>query len=273
MDKQISLLILAAGMGSRYGGLKQIEEIGPNGESLAELTAYDGLKYGCSKIVFIIKEENEKTIREKFKKISEKIKTEFVIQKNPIKNRVKPLGTGQAVLCAKDHINEPFIVANADDHYGPESIKMLVDFLKENEQSAIVTFPLRKTLSTHGAVSRGICEINEKNNLTTIKETHGLKGPSEKNTPVSMNLWGFQPNIFEGLSESYERFLNELEDDNSEFLLPEFIEQKIKTENLEIKALCSNEEWCGVTYKDDFEHVRNKISKKFEEGRYPYDFW
>tara|TARA_B100000029_G_C17584636_1_gene960764 strand:- start:45 stop:857 length:813 start_codon:yes stop_codon:yes gene_type:complete len=269
MDKQISLLILAAGMGTRYGGLKQIEEIGPNGESLAELTAYDGLKYGCTKILFIIKEENEKIIREKFKKISEKIQTEFVIQKNPIKNRVKPLGTGQAVLCAKDHINEPFIVANADDYYGPKSINMLVNFLKENEQSAIVTFPLKKTLSTYGAVSRGICEINEKNNLTTIKETHGLKGPSEKKTPVSMNLWGFQPNVFEGLSESYKKFLDQLEDDNSEFLLPEFIEKKIKKENLQIKALHSNEEWCGVTYKEDLEHVRKKISKKFKEGKYP----
>ncbi len=272
MDKQISLLILAAGMGSRYGGLKQIEEIGPNGESLAELTAYDGFRYGCNKIIFIIKEENEEAIRKKFKNVSKKIKTEFVIQKNPIKKRVKPLGTGQAVLCAKDFINEPFIVANADDHYGPQSIKMLVEFLKENQQSAIVTFPLKKTLSIHGSVSRGICEIDQKNNLSKIKETHGLKGPSKKNTPVSMNLWGFQPSIFQGLSESYKKFLNQLEDDSSEFLLPEFIEEKIIKENLKIKALYSDEEWCGVTYKEDFKHVKNEISKKFEEGKYPCDF-
>lgn len=259
-------------MGSRYGGLKQIEKIGPNGESLAELTAYDAWQNGCTKIILIIREDFEEQIRKKFTKISKKIKTEFVIQKNPIKNRIKPLGTGHAVLCAKNNIDEPFIVANADDYYGNQSIKMLIRFLESNQKSAIMTFPLRQTLSMHGTVSRGICTVDSSKNLTEIKETHGLNQSTKENPRVSMNLWGFQPSIFEGLSKGYEKFINKVKDDNSEFLLPEFIQEKIKEEEFRVKVLDSDEKWCGVTYKEDFEYVKNEISKKFQKGTYPYDF-
>ena len=258
-------------MGSRYGGLKQIEKIGPNGESLAELTAYDAWKHGCTKIILITREDAQEQIKEKFSKISKKIKTKFVLQKNPIRNRVKPLGTGHAVLCAENHINEPFIVANADDYYGSQSIKMLIRFLQSDQRSAIMTFPLRQTLSIHGGVSRGVCKIDKNNNLTEIKETHDLNEFTEGDPPVSMNLWGFQPSIFGSLKKSYKKFIDEIKDNDSEFLLPGFVQEEINQKKIQVKALYSGEKWCGVTYKEDFEYTKGEILKKFQKGIYPAD--
>ncbi|TPF97766.1 nucleotidyltransferase family protein [Clostridium perfringens] len=299
MDK-ITLVIMAAGMGSRYGSLKQIDKIGPNGESIIEYSIYDAIKAGVTKVVFIIK----KDIFQKFRKtigfkIENIIETEYVFQevdnldkefKGKFK-RVKPWGTGHAILCCKDFIKEPFIVINADDFYGRETYRILCKEIKKSKcafEYFMVGFSINKTLTDFGSVSRGICNLNSKGELTSINEKTKImkKGNSicyeedgnyhniSEDTLVSMNIWGLKPSIFTELEDKFLKFLRDKNIDkfNGEFFLPTSIDELIKEDKVNVKLLKTNEQWYGVTYKEDKEKVSNSL-KKLSGDIYPANLW
>ena len=292
-----TLLVLAAGMGSRYGGNKQLDEVGPSGETIIDYSIYDAIRAGFGKIVFIIRRDIEAQIKERFvNKLKGKIEIDYVFQEitnlpegskiNP--ERTKPWGTSHAVLVAKDKIKEPFGVINADDFYGAESFKILYDFLTTDEKTTnycIVGYKLKNTLSDHGNVNRGVCKVNSDGFLVDIVETLEIeKLPDGAQAPdadgkmirftgeevVSMNLWGFKPSCFNLLEQEFERFISENGMDlKSELLIPSSIDKFAKSGKITIQILMSNERWFGVTYRDDkpfvVENIRNMIAK----GVYP----
>ena len=292
-----TLLVLAAGMGSRYGGNKQLDEVGPSGETIIDYSIYDAIRAGFGKIVFIIRRDIEAQIKERFvNKLKGKIEIDYVFQEitnlpegskiNP--ERTKPWGTSHAVLVAKDKIKEPFGVINADDFYGAESFKILYDFLTTDEKTTnycIVGYKLKNTLSDHGNVNRGVCKVNSDGFLVDIVETLEIeKLPDGAQAPdadgkmirftgeevVSMNLWGFKPSCFDLLEQEFERFISENGMDlKSELLIPSSIDKFAKSGKITIQILMSNERWFGVTYRDDkpfvVENIRNMIAK----GVYP----
>ncbi len=297
-----ALVVMAAGMGSRYGGLKQIDPIGPNGEIIIEYSVYDAIKAGFSKVVFVIKEELKEIFREKIgKKIEKVIETEYVFQdinfgipKNFCipKDRVKPWGTGHAIYCCKNIIDGPFVVINADDFYGQSTYKLIYDYLMSNTNEydyTMVGFVLENTLTENGTVARGICEIDKNRNLVSITERTKIKkiGSTTKYTEddnlwvnikkdsiVSMNIWGFKPTIFEELENEFKLFLNNIDKDalKSEFYIPSVVDNMIKKNKANVKVLVSNEQWYGVTYKEDKENVCKNISNLM--GRfYPDKLW
>lgn len=307
MKKKPTLVIMAAGMGSRYGGLKQIDSIGLNGEIIMDYSIYDARLAGFGKIVFVIKEEFYQVFKEKIgDRISrlEDIEVRYVFQDiNSIpdgyrvpEKRVKPWGTGHAVLSCRDVIDEPFAVINADDFYGSTTFKLIHDELvnQKNEYGySMVGFQLDKTISENGSVARGICTLDTEGNLvsveekTKIEEISGriysleenysskedraalMKVELEGSTPVSMNIWGFMPSIFRELESGFEKFLDEnIEDLKSEFYIPSLVDDLIKSGKAVVRVLETQEKWHGVTYQKDKEGVAEAL-KNMTPDIYP----
>ena len=266
MNKDLTLLIMAAGMGSRFGGLKQIEPMGPNGEFLIDYSIYDAINAGFNKVVFIIKEENYDIFKETIgKRVEDKIKTEYVFQDiNNVpdgysvpKDRVKPLGTAHAIYCAKDNIHEPFAIINADDFYGKDAYKVASNFLKnvDNDNSyCLVGYKVSNTLTENGAVKRGVCNVD---------------------TFVSMNMLCFTPSIFKYIEEGFPRFFEENKDDllTGEYLIPDVVEKLTIKGIVSTKVLPTTAKWIGVTYKEDKEKVVESIKKLVEANEYPNKLW
>ena len=287
---KVTLLIMAAGMGSRYGGLKQLDSVGPNQETIIDYSVYDAIRAGFDKVVFVIRKEfhNEFTslITDKY---LGKIKVEFAFQElenlpadfSCPKGRKKPWGTGHAILSAKDIIQEPFIAINGDDFYGLESFKVVADYYQNGgSEFSMVAFQLDNTLSDFGSVTRGLCTLKG-NKLDTVIETGGLimseKGMrSDRNIhlngkePVSMNVWGFTPDLFGYLESMFIQFLEEEGDAlKSEYLIPSVINNLIQTDRKSVHILHSSAKWFGVTYKEDKSYVMEEIKKLIKDGNYP----
>ena len=288
--KNITLLVMAAGMGSRYGGLKQLDEVGPSGETIIDYSVYDAIAAGFTKVVFIIRRDFEQEFKSKITdKFSDKIQVEFAFQDiNDLpsgfscpEGREKPWGTGHAILSAAKLIDGPFKAINADDYYGRESFKTIADFYAYGSNLfALVAFRLENTLSIFGSVTRGLCEVKN-NRLTTVIETDNLQKTnlgiaSDRDVdlygsePVSMNMWGFTPVIFGYLQEMFVDFLehrgNELK---SEFLIPSVINDLIQSGKESVHVLYSNAPWFGVTYKEDKPYVVDQIQKLINDDFYP----
>mgnify|MGYP001370756989 FL=1 len=281
---------MAAGMGSRYGGLKQLDVVGPNGETIIDYSVFDAIKSGFTKIVFIIRKDFKDQFKEKIiNKYNNKIKTELVYQdlddlpgsyKAP-SDREKPWGTGQAINAARTRINEPFVVINGDDFYGLESFQVIADYyLNGGLGYAMSAFQLDKTLSDFGAVSRGICEVNQ-NMLSTVIETHDIKKiendiSSDRdislngNELVSMNMWGFTPSLFSHLNDMFINFLKlEGQSLKSEFLIPTVVNHLIQSQKEQVAVLSTKAKWFGVTYKEDKPSVMAAINFLINLGQYP----
>jgi NDP-sugar pyrophosphorylase family protein len=292
-----TLLVLAAGMGSRYGGNKQLDEVGPSGETIIDYSIYDAIRAGFGKIVFVIRRDLEEQVKERFfKKLEGKIDVDYVFQEitnvpegeTYTPERVKPWGTSHAVLVADKKINEPFGVINADDFYGFESYRILHDFLvndKDPDSYCIVGYKLGNTLSDHGTVNRGVCNVDEAGLLQNIVEVlkiektpDGAKAPSSDggeakftgNEIVSMNLFGFKPSCFDILRKDFREFIakNGM-DPKSELLIPGTLDRFIKKGEITIKVLMSNERWFGVTYREDKPFVVESVREMIAKGVYP----
>ncbi len=297
--KDLTLLVLAAGMGSRYGGIKQIDGFGPSGETIMDYSLYDAIRAGFTKVVFIVREEILETVKERFEpKLKGKLKVEFVIQaldtfvpKQYLNSaRTKPWGTSHAMLCAKNVINEPFAVINADDFYGRAAFKSLADFFNSDASGAhaMVGYTLKNVLSEHGSVSRGCGEQDGNGYLksvverVTIVKENGKIISKEKDgdlvmdpeTPTSMNFWGFHPNIFPIIETMFEDFLKENSNNpKAEFFIPLVGNKMIQQGTGKVKVLSGGDIWFGVTYKEDKEEVSNKILELVNKGEYPAKLW
>lgn len=295
-----TLLILAAGMGSRYGGLKQIDGIGPNNEPIIEYSIYDAIKAGFGKIVFVIREEFDAAFREIFDAFNGRIDIEYVYQPVNFKvdglslvERTKPWGTSHAVLVAKDVIKEPFAVINADDYYGANSFNIMADFLS-NECSpsnmSMLGYILKNTLSENGTVNRGVCEVDSKNNLIEVNEREKLARQGEKveynigseepngevdpKSYVSMNYWGFHPSIFKDIEEGLHNFMKENSNSpTAEYYIPNIVSDKIKAGEIAFVVIPTNDNWFGVTYKEDKQMAIETLNKHIENGVYPKNLW
>jgi UTP-glucose-1-phosphate uridylyltransferase len=300
--KKPSLLILAAGMGSRYGGLKQLDKVGPSGEAIIDYSIYDAIQAGFGKVVFVIRNSIEKDFK-KFigKKLKGKIDVEYVFQEldrlpkgmkmNP--ERKKPYGTGHAVLMAQDVIRENFAVVNADDFYGRDAFLTIAKYFKDNNtesyDNCMVGYQLKNTLSDHGFVSRGQCTSDKNNNLIEVLERTHIERKNGKiyfrddsskehlmneNTLVSMNFWGFTPKFFLQLQRMFERFIKENNHNiKSEFYIPTVVNQMIKQKTAQTKVLESTASWFGVTYREDHPVVVEGIKNLVSKGFYPSNLW
>lgn len=296
-----TLIIMAAGIGSRFGeGIKQLAQMGPNGEIIMDYSIHDAKEAGFNKVVFIIRKDIFKEFEEIIgNRIKEQIDVEYVFQEvddlpegfEVPEGRTKPWGTGQAILCCKDVINEPFLVINADDYYGKQAYEEAYKYLNENhdntakQQIAMVSFVLKNTLSDNGGVTRGVCTVDQNNHLCDIVETHNIeKGDNcafvkkenqiielDLEVPVSMNMWALQPEIFDILDSKFKLFLSQLENDNfkDEYLLPTIIGSLLKENQVEVTVLKSLDNWFGVTYKEDKQTVIESIQKLTAVGVYP----
>ena len=286
----ITLLIMAAGMGSRYGGLKQLDEVGPSGETIIDYSVYDAIAAGFTKVVFIIRRDFEQEFKTKItNKFSDKIQVEFAFQDiedlpsgfSCPEGREKPWGTGHAILSAAKLINGPFNAINADDYYGRESFQTIADFYAhESNVFSMVAFRLENTLSIFGPVTRGLCEV-ENDRLTTVVETDNLQKinsgiASDRDVdlngsePVSMNMWGFTPVIFDYLKDMFVDFLIKQGDElKSEFLIPSVINDLIRSGKESVHVLYSNAPWFGVTYKEDRPYVVDQLQKLINDDFYP----
>lgn len=295
-----TLLILAAGMASRYGGMKQIEVFGPDNETIMDYSIYDAIRAGYGKIVFIIREEFAEQFKQIFEpKLKGKIETAYVYQNldsflngyNRPADRTKPWGTAHAVLCAKDVIREPFAVINADDFYGRDSFEKSVAFLKtecSEKHFAIVGYQLKQTLSEHGTVNRGVCGVDADGHLESVVERLNISykdgvvscddglTPStlDVNTIVSMNFWCFHPSIFSYTENLFEKFLSERgQEPKSEFFIPIVADQFMHEGGGKIEIIPTTAIWFGVTYKEDAPAVRTAINLLLEQGAYPAGLW
>jgi hypothetical protein len=295
-----TLLILAAGMGSRYGGDKQVDGFGPNGETILEYSIYDALKSGFGKVVFIVRKEILEMAKEMFlPKLEGKTRVEFVIQsldslvpdayKNP--EREKPYGTAHALLCAKEVINEPFAVINADDFYGREAFEALSKFLSQGvrrDLHCMVGYAIQDVLSTHGTVSRGVCMSDTSGHLTGMIERTSIarkdgaiihedgedKVEIPENTPVSMNCWGFHPSVFQETQKMWVEFLeNRSMELKSEFYIPTVANELIESGKAKIKILKGGKVWFGVTYSEDKATVIGALKDLHTSGKYPEKLW
>lgn len=277
--EKTTLVIMAAGMGSRFGGLKQIAPVGPKGEIILDFSIYDAVKAGFNKAVFIIKKEIEKDFREAAgKRIEKLIDVDYAFQEiDKLPNgftvpegRVKPWGTGHAILSAKDKIDSSFAVINADDFYGQTSYKIIHDHLAQGKGTCMVGYKLGNTLTENGTVSRGVCEVlNGK--LQSVTEYTALDKNSgiPLDTTVSMNMWGLKKDIFEELETGFIDFLRK--NDNplkGEYFLPFVIDDMIKAGKTDVAVLNTDERWYGVTYKEDSDSVKAAVLKKIESGIY-----
>ncbi|MAO33194.1 MAG: nucleotidyltransferase [Flavobacteriales bacterium] len=295
-----TLLILAAGMGSRYGGLKQIDGIGPNQEPIIEYSIYDAIKSGFGKIVFVIRKEFDEAFRSRFDKFSDKILIKYVYQEVNVKvdgltiiDREKPWGTSHAVLVAKDVINEPFAVINADDFYGAGSFNLISNFLVNDCSPSLmcmIGYTLNNTLSEYGTVNRGVCEVDEDNNLvevierTKIAKKDGIvrynvgvnesSGILDENASVSMNYWGFHPEIFKEIEKGLNQFMRvNSENPTAEYYIPNIVTEMIMGKKMSVRVIPTNDNWFGVTYKDDKPMAVATINKYITEGIYPKNLW
>jgi dTDP-glucose pyrophosphorylase len=281
---------MAAGMGSRYGGLKQLDAIGPSGETIIDYSVYDAIKAGFTKVVFIIRKDFEQEFKLKITdKYEGQIQVEFAFQDlNDLpdeftcpEGREKPWGTGHAILSARDIINEPFVAINGDDFYGRESFKVVADYYRKGANSfSMVAFKLDKTLSSFGGVTRGLCTVNDEK-LNTVIETADLEktdyGVSSNrdieldgSEPVSMNVWGFTPILFKYLEEKFVEFLSENGTEmKSEYLIPSVVNELIQSGQETVHVLRSGATWFGVTYKEDKPFVEGEIEKLVNKGEYP----
>ena len=286
----LTLLVMAAGMGSRYGGLKQLDEVGPSGETIIDYSVYDAITAGFTKVVFIIRRDFEQEFKSKItNKFNDKIQVEFAFQDiGDLPNgflcpqgREKPWGTGHAILSAAKLINGPFNAINADDYYGRESFKTIANFYaRESNAFTLVAFRLENTLSIFGSVTRGLCEVKN-DRLTTVIETDNLQKTNSGiasdrdidlngSEPVSMNMWGFTPIIFDYLQEMFVDFLAIRGDElKSEFLIPSVINDLIQSGKESVHVLYSNAPWFGVTYKEDKPYVVDQIQKLINDDFYP----
>ena len=295
-----TLLILAAGLGSRYGGIKQMDKIGPSGESIIDYSIYDAIRAGFGKVVFVLNKKIEKDFKEVYEpRLKGKIETAYVLQQiNDIPHgvpvntaREKPWGTGHAVLVAKKIINEPFAVINADDFYGKQAFKLLDNFFssesKKTNEYAMVGYKLGNTLSENGSVSRGICQTND-GLLTDVVERTSIKSENGKvvyidkdkkvdidgNSVVSMNFWGFTPLFFDQLEHDFINFMDENAHElKAEFFIPSVVNDLIENKEASIKMLTSNDQWFGVTYQEDKDVSISKINKLINNGVYPSNLW
>ena len=299
---QKTLVVMAAGMGSRFGGLKQIEPVGPNGEFIIDYSAYDAKRAGYDKIVFVIKKEIEEVFRETIgKRLEGKIKVEYVFQEimdvpegkeNIAEKREKPWGTVQAVLAAKNLVNGSFVVINADDFYGYDSYLKSAEFLDNNTQEneyAAINFPYDVTASKFGSVKRAVCYPKEgeikkliESKITTM-DGYALCEPLsgdeafqiELNHPVAVNMFAFKNNFFQYLEEYFNNYFNNNEDFilNNEALLPELIKEKLDNEQIILQNIVSNSTWLGMTYREDLDILKQNIEELIKKGEYPEKLW
>ena len=297
------LVIMAAGMGSRYGGLKQIDPIGPAGEIVLDYAVYDAKKAGFDKVVFIIRKDIEKIFREKVgKTIEQHIDVDYAFQEldnlptgyNLPANRSKPWGTAHAILCAQNAISAPFAAINADDFYGASTYTKIAEFLKNAKDSdkldyAMVSFILENTLTENGYVSRGICKTDQAGYLTDVVERTKIQRIEGKvcyteddqnwiqldpQSKTSMNVWGFTPSFLTELEEMFPKFLDKnLNTEKGEFYIPFAVNSLIQQQKASVKVLTTNEKWLGVTYPEDKPTVVSEIQKKIEAGEYPKILW
>ncbi|WP_372797342.1 NDP-sugar synthase [Pontiella sp.] len=294
-----TLLIMAAGMGSRYGGLKQLDPVGPNNETLLEYSIYDAIQAGFGKVVFVIRRDFEDAFKEQVgSKFTDKIDVRYAFQSledlpegfTVPAGRTKPWGTGQAVLAAKDRINEPFCVQNADDFYGAEAYRTIAEGFQslEGSDSCMVGYRLKNTLSPHGSVSRGVCEItdgyldevNERTEIITNAEgtvqfiEDGTATDMTGDEIVSMNFWGFAPEFFQTLEEKFIEFLQAKGGElKSEWYIPDIVTRMMENGETRIRILSSDAQWFGVTYPEDRPAVVEALQKMHDQGTYPSKLW
>ncbi|MBC8985809.1 nucleotidyltransferase [Pedobacter sp. N36a] len=295
-----TLLILAAGMASRYGSMKQIDGFGPNNETIIDYSIYDAIKAGFGKVVFIIKEEFLKDFKEIFEaKLNGKIETDYVFQNFDIKQfgvdidieRAKPWGTAHAILSGRTAINEPFCVINADDFYGLDAYQKMVKFLTtevSDSNYSMIGYEIGKTLSEYGSVSRGVCQVDEngvllevvertkvlKNGDSIVFEEGDTQYPLTPDTRVSMNFWGFTPAVFQITEQLFRDFaVQNKENPKSEFFIPLVAEYLVKSRIADFQVIPTDSQWFGVTYKEDKPIVQASIDQLIKDGAYPENLW
>ena len=298
---KVTLIVMAAGIGSRFGGgIKQLEAVGPNGEIIMDYSIHDALEAGFNKVVFVIRKDLEKDFKEIIGRRMEKlVEVEYAYQElNDIperflkktEGRKKPWGTGQAILCCKDVVDEPFLVINADDYYGKEAYREAYAYLTGRKddnayEACMVGFVLKNTLSDNGGVTRGVCKVDEHRMLSEIVETSNIvktaEGaavqtedgavPIDVESEVSMNMWGLSPAFFDVLEKGFDVFLEKLDPENlkGEYLLPIIIGDLLKEGRMKVEVRKSHDEWFGVTYKEDKPDVVASIQKLIKDGVYP----
>ena len=302
MNKDITLVILAAGMGSRFGGLKQITPFGPNDEFIIDYSVYDAIKAGFTKIVFLIKEENYEVFKETIgARVEPHIKVEYCFQKNDNlpegyslpEDRVKPLGTAHAILCCKNNVHEPFMIINADDFYGRDAYMKGAEFLKNckdgESKYALVGYLVKNTITEHGAVKRGVCSV-EGDKLVALKESSVeridgtiMASPLSGEEPfevaeddtVSMNMLCFDTTIFKYIEDGFADFLDSNKDnlEKCEYLIPTVLFDLIKAGKATTDIIKTTATWYGVTYKEDTESVKEALNNMVETGEYPNNLW
>jgi hypothetical protein len=296
-----TLLILAAGMASRYGSMKQVDGFGPNGETIIDYSIYDAINAGFGKVSFIIREEFAEAFKEKFEpKLKGRVETDYVFQNYDLKQfgidkeveRAKPWGTAHAVLAARNQVKEPFCVINADDFYGRDSFEKMAKFLTSDvrdDNYSLMGFQIDRTLSDYGSVSRGVCKVDGNDNMIEINERTEVyfkdggkvaykdtTGEHElpTDTRVSMNFWGFTPAIFEQSEPMFKRFVEANESNpKAEFFIPLVADELIKSGKAQFKVIPTSSKWFGVTYKEDKPIVQKSISELVENGTYPSNLW
>ena len=306
MSKDLTLVILAAGMGSRYGGLKQIEPMGPNGEFIIDYSIYDALQAGFNKVVFLIKEENFSIFKETVgARVEPHIKVEYAFQKNDnvpiyqeeLKARVKPLGTSHAILCCKEKVHEPFMMINADDFYGRDAFMQGADFLRKmnskgsNHEYGLIGYLVKNTITENGAVKRGVCETKN-NYLTNIVESKVKRLEDntieavpldetiepfkvEENDTVSMNMLLFDSSIMDEIEDNFKWFLEQNKNnlEKCEYLIPDTLFKAIRENRAVCRVIPTTSTWYGVTYKEDVPYVKESIKQLVDKGVYPQNLW
>ncbi len=299
MKKDLTLVIMAAGMGSRFGGLKQIEPVGPNGEFIIDYSIYDAVRAGFNKVVFIIKEENYEIFKETIgARVEKQIKVEYAFQRQTDipkgydpGDRTKPWGTSHAILSSKDKVKGDFIVLNADDFYGRDSFERAAKFFSEDHPNeyAIIGYKIKNTLTENGAVKRGVCAAKD-GYLTKLiessvenKDGHIIASPLngsepfeiDPEDPVSMNMFCFRDDLFKYLQDHLVEFFEKNKDDLSkcEYLIPDTVFNMIEEGLVKVEVIPTTAKWQGITYKEDKEKLVNEINKLIEKGEYPHNLW
>lgn len=299
---RLTLVVMAAGVGSRYGGPKQLEPIGPHGETFSDYSVYDALQAGFDKVVFVLSEQvRDEFISQVGRRIGAHCETEYVIQRladlppgfSVPPGREKPWGTAHAVLACREVVDSPFAVVNADDFYGRAPFRMVAEFLADLDGAGgvldmcLVGYRVENTLSEHGPVTRGICEVDEGGYLLRIEERRGVqrvggaivydeggrRSEVAPGTMVSMNMWGFPREIFSELEVRFPQFLRGADPLSSEFLLPEVVRDLVEEGRARVRVLPTGERWFGITYRQDVENARAAIAELVKEGRYPPRLW